>query len=114
MAVSARRIRFLVCPLLALTAADAVAQGRSTAPPLPPIPAVSGPLALRIVYPANNQRIEAVDSTFFFGSTGSGAASLTVNGWYADSACATWASVGATWRWFGPPGCRRSSRRGRS
>ncbi len=50
-------------------------------PPLPPIEAVDGPLALTLVYPpATQQALAARDSTFLFGSTGSGRASLTING----------------------------------
>ncbi|MDQ6634880.1 MAG: N-acetylmuramoyl-L-alanine amidase [Gemmatimonadota bacterium] len=49
-------------------------------PPLPPIPAVDGPLAIRVVYPTANQVVTSKDSNFIFGSIGSGRASLTVNG----------------------------------
>jgi N-acetylmuramoyl-L-alanine amidase len=49
--------------------------------PLPPVEAVDGPLALTIVYPrADAAPLPDVDSTFLFGSTGSGRASLTING----------------------------------
>jgi N-acetylmuramoyl-L-alanine amidase len=47
---------------------------------LPPIPARSGPLAIDLVYPAEGQTLGTVDSTFIFGSVGTGSASLTVNG----------------------------------
>ena len=47
---------------------------------LPPVPAVQGPLALRIVYPPADAAIEARDSSFLFGSTGAGDAQLTING----------------------------------
>ena len=50
------------------------------APPLPPVPAVDGPLAIRVVYPQPNQVVTSRDSNFIFGSVGSGRASLTVNG----------------------------------
>ena len=49
-------------------------------PPLPPIPYVNGPLAIRVTYPAPNQLLTVRDSNFIFGSTGSGAATLTING----------------------------------
>ncbi len=52
----------------------------SEAPPLPPIPSVVGPLAIRVVYPAPNHLIESRDSNFIFGSLGTGQASLTING----------------------------------
>lgn len=44
------------------------------------IDSVVGPLALRVQYPAAGAVIEAADSSFFFGSTGSGDATLTING----------------------------------
>ena len=47
---------------------------------LPPIPLVDGPLAVRVVYPAPNAVIAARDSNFIFGSTGSGRATLEING----------------------------------
>jgi N-acetylmuramoyl-L-alanine amidase len=50
-------------------------------PSLPPIEAVDGPLALRVVYPPRDAPpLPRVDSTFVFGSTGSGQASLDING----------------------------------
>ena len=51
-----------------------------TAPSLPPIPTVDGPLNLRVVYPAPNQVLTVRDSNFIFGSTGSGAAHLMIDG----------------------------------
>lgn len=47
---------------------------------LPPVDSVSGPIRLRIAYPSATDRIDARDSTFIFGSTGTGEATLTVNG----------------------------------
>jgi N-acetylmuramoyl-L-alanine amidase len=52
----------------------------SPARPLPPVPAVDGPLAIRVVYPSANQVVTSKDSNFVFGSVGSGRASVTVNG----------------------------------
>lgn len=47
---------------------------------LPPIPPVSGPLRIDLVYPGEGQTIGgAVDSTFVFGNVGTGGASLTIN-----------------------------------
>jgi N-acetylmuramoyl-L-alanine amidase len=55
--------------------------------PLPPIEAVDGPLAVTVVYPpAAAAPLPDVDSTFLFGSTGSGRASLTINGTPVDVA----------------------------
>src|SRR6478609_7203348 len=51
-----------------------------TAPPLPAIPLVVGPLAPRVVYPERNQSISVRDSNFIFGSVGNGHATLTING----------------------------------
>src|SRR5690242_6123049 len=47
---------------------------------LPPVPLVQGPLALKVVYPRPDAIIEARDSSFLFGSTGTGDARLTING----------------------------------
>jgi N-acetylmuramoyl-L-alanine amidase len=58
--------------------------GRVTAPvarrtwPDPPL--VTGPLAIRVVYPKAGDAISARDSNFVFGTIGSGDATLTVNG----------------------------------
>src|SRR6476661_6550561 len=52
----------------------------SHAPPLPPVPAVDGPLAINVVYPRENQVVTSRDSNFVFGSIGSGKATLLVNG----------------------------------
>jgi len=47
---------------------------------LPPIPAVKGPIAIKVVYPTADDRVEARDSSFLFGSVGTGDATLTING----------------------------------
>lgn len=46
---------------------------------LPPIPAETGPLALDLVYPPEDATVRT-DSTFVFGSVGSGRASAAING----------------------------------
>ena len=50
------------------------------APALPPVPEVRGRLALRVVYPPSDASVRARDSTFLFGSVGTGEARLTVDG----------------------------------
>jgi len=47
---------------------------------LPAIQPVDGPLSLTVVYPPAGALVEARDSTFLFGATGSGRASLTIDG----------------------------------
>jgi hypothetical protein len=47
---------------------------------LPPIPPADGPLRITITYPLPDAVLPAVDSNFIFGSTGTGRASLTING----------------------------------
>ncbi len=47
---------------------------------LPPIPERHGALALDVVYPQEGAAIATRDSTFVFGSTGTGEATLTING----------------------------------
>jgi N-acetylmuramoyl-L-alanine amidase len=78
-----RRLACLV-PLLALAActppAPAATPAPEPAPALPPIPLVTGPIALRVQYPSANALVNARDSTFLFGTVGTGEATLTVNG----------------------------------
>lgn len=50
------------------------------APALPPIPEVTGKLAIRVVYPTPEHVIESRDSNFVMGSVGNGKATLTING----------------------------------
>src|SRR2546423_15586561 len=50
------------------------------APALPPMPAIEGPLAIKVVYPTANHLIESRDSNFIFGSLGNGPPSPTING----------------------------------
>src|SRR6476660_1673378 len=47
---------------------------------LPPVPNLQGPLVLKVVYPRPDAVVDARDSSFLFGSTGTGDAELTING----------------------------------
>src|SRR4051794_10288820 len=47
---------------------------------LPPIPEVNGPLAIKVVYPAEGAPMAARDSNYMIGSVGNGHATLTING----------------------------------
>jgi N-acetylmuramoyl-L-alanine amidase len=49
-------------------------------PALPPIPEVEAPLAIRVVHPTPGTPKPRVDSTFVFGSVGTGGAALSING----------------------------------
>jgi N-acetylmuramoyl-L-alanine amidase len=49
-------------------------------PALPAIPAADGPLDIRLVHPTPGTTRPQVDSTFIFGSVGSGRAALSING----------------------------------
>jgi N-acetylmuramoyl-L-alanine amidase len=94
--VSARRLAALTA------AAGVVACARSSAPPatpptvdmrpaapvrdrvasagaLPAVPRVRGPLQLRVVYPPPDAAVRAKDSSFLFGSVGTGDATLSIN-----------------------------------
>lgn len=92
--------------LATLAALAACAPSRTTAPPAPPptgtpdapgvavpaptpalpeVPERDGVLAIDVVYPDSGQRV-ATDSTFVFGSVGSGRAQLTINGVQVDVA----------------------------
>jgi len=79
--------------LLVLLAAPAAAQqpkprakAKSAAPTdpnrgrLPAIKRETGPLALKVIYPAKTDVVSAGDYSFIFGSTGTGDARLTING----------------------------------
>ena len=68
-------------PPRATSPASSSSTERSTpALPLPPVPEIDGPLAIKIVYPSPNQQITSRDSNFILGTVGTGKASLTVNG----------------------------------
>jgi N-acetylmuramoyl-L-alanine amidase len=58
----------------ALGAAPAIVPG------LPPVPRVRGPLVLHVAYPPPDALVEVRDSSFLFGSAGTGDAHVTVNG----------------------------------
>jgi N-acetylmuramoyl-L-alanine amidase len=47
---------------------------------LPAIPRVEGPLAIRVIQPSANAARPGSDSTFIYGSVGTGGAALTING----------------------------------
>jgi N-acetylmuramoyl-L-alanine amidase len=47
---------------------------------IPAIPLVDGPLAIRVVHPTAAVELPRADSLFIYGSTGSGRATLTING----------------------------------
>jgi N-acetylmuramoyl-L-alanine amidase len=49
-------------------------------PALPPIPAANGALAIRVTHPTQGQARPRVDSTFVYGSVGTGQAALEING----------------------------------
>ncbi len=49
-------------------------------PALPEVPHVTGPLAIKVIYPAANAVIQSKDSNFIFGNIGNGDAALTING----------------------------------
>src|SRR5581483_4536282 len=48
-------------------------------PPLPPIPHVSGPPVITVVYPRAGATVAVRDSNFILGSVGTGDATLTIN-----------------------------------
>jgi N-acetylmuramoyl-L-alanine amidase len=61
-------------------ATKAATEAVAPAPPLPPIPHVSGPPVITVVYPRAGATIAVRDSNFILGSVGTGDASLTING----------------------------------
>jgi N-acetylmuramoyl-L-alanine amidase len=58
----------------------APAESLSRSPALPPVPTVRGALDLRVVYPPPEAVLQFRDSSFLFGTAGSGAATVTING----------------------------------
>ena len=80
------RLRLLAPFLLAVACTRAVVAPTTVPTPvtarpaLPAIPAVDGPLAVRVVYPRPDQVVTSRDSNFIFGSIGSGRATLRING----------------------------------
>jgi len=84
------RSPLLLACLLAATRTATVASAQlvpSAHPPdLPPIAPVDGPLALSVVYPPADAQVAARDSSFLFGSTGTGRAALTIDGVAVDVA----------------------------
>jgi N-acetylmuramoyl-L-alanine amidase len=82
------RLRSGLSPLIATLFACArtatpsapVPTGSATGTPLPAIDSIIGPIALRVQYPAAGAVIDAADSSFMFGTTATGDASLTING----------------------------------
>lgn len=66
-------------PAPAVTPANEAARPEA-ATGLPGPPRVTGPLALRVAYPAPGASVEARDSTFLYGSLGTGDATLTIDG----------------------------------
>lgn len=49
-------------------------------PALPPVPHVTGPIEIKVIYPPANQLIQSKDSNFIFGNIGNGDAALSING----------------------------------
>jgi N-acetylmuramoyl-L-alanine amidase len=67
-------------PETALPVPTAPAPVPAPNPALPPPPHVTGPLAIKVVYPPAGTVIQSKDSNFIFGSVGNGDAALTING----------------------------------
>ncbi|MGI9179640.1 MAG: N-acetylmuramoyl-L-alanine amidase family protein [Longimicrobiaceae bacterium] len=78
--VSRHSFFLLVLVLIGACAPPPVAPGPEPAVGLPPIPRIEGALAIRVVHPTPQTPRPNVDSTFIYGSVGTGAASLTING----------------------------------
>ena len=95
-----RRLALSLLTLAAFAAPLAAQQGKPAAKPkpktaaakqppkpldpntgkLPPIPRVTGPIRLNVVYPARTDVVDAGANSFLLGSTGTGDARLTING----------------------------------
>src|SRR5687767_11447785 len=58
----------------------AVRDSAAVSDSLPAVAPVRGPLALNVIYPPADALVQAADSSFIFGSAGSGDARVTING----------------------------------
>ncbi len=67
-------------PASPLPVAGARAESIAPSPALPAVAPVRGPLALRIVYPPPEAVLQIRDSSFVFGTAGSGDAQVTIDG----------------------------------
>ena len=67
-------------PVTTTPAAVAPAESIAPSPSLPAVAPVRGPLALRVVYPSPEAVLQVRDSSFIFGTAGSGDARVTVDG----------------------------------
>jgi N-acetylmuramoyl-L-alanine amidase len=63
-----------------LPPSDTAAAATSLPRTLPPVPLVRGPLTIRVVYPRADAVVHGRDSSFLFGSVGTGEARLTIDG----------------------------------
>jgi N-acetylmuramoyl-L-alanine amidase len=67
-------------PIAPSPAARAPAESLAPSPELPAVAPVRGPLALRVVYPPPDAMLQVRDSSFLFGTAGSGDAAVTIDG----------------------------------
>jgi N-acetylmuramoyl-L-alanine amidase len=67
-------------PVSPSPAARAPAESLAPSPELPAVAPVRGPLALRVVYPPPDAVLQVRDSSFLFGTAGSGDATVTIDG----------------------------------
>jgi N-acetylmuramoyl-L-alanine amidase len=67
-------------PITPSPGARAPAESLPPSPELPAVAPVRGPLALRVVYPPPDAVLQVRDSSFLFGTAGSGDAAVTIDG----------------------------------
>ena len=67
-------------PVTPSPAARAPAESLAPSPELPAVARVRGPLVLRVVYPPPDAVLQVRDSSFLFGTAGSGDATVTIDG----------------------------------
>src|SRR4051794_7411436 len=60
--------------------ATAPAESLAASPELPAMKPVRGPLGLHVVYPSSDAVLQVRDSSFLFGTAGSGDARVTIDG----------------------------------
>jgi N-acetylmuramoyl-L-alanine amidase len=68
------------CAPNAVTAPIPMAPGPTPVAGLPEVPRANGPLVIQVAYPHTGDTRPKVDSTFIFGTVGTGAAELTIDG----------------------------------
>lgn len=75
-----RKLGFVASASILAACAPTVSAPTGEPSALPPIPSVDGPLDINVVHPTGSTPLPDVDSTYIYGSVGTGDARLAING----------------------------------